>query len=225
MGDTVQSTAWYNGQVSEGKAQLESTELVFRGDFRLKIPLREVSAIAAADGQLQVTFPDGTARFELGPAAEKWAHKIRNPRTLMDKLGVKASSSVAVIAVEDTEFWRQLRERTSHIAPDAAAGELDILFLGAETREELAALAPLPNQIKRNGAIWVISPKGRQDFTDRDVMAAGLAVGLVDTKVAAFSQTHTAAKFVIPVARRSGRRADLTPDPFPERGGGVRSKN
>ena len=33
-------------------------------------------------------------------------------------------------------------------------------------------------------------------------MAAGKAAGLVDVKVVKFSETHTAEKFVIPVARR-----------------------
>jgi hypothetical protein len=33
-------------------------------------------------------------------------------------------------------------------------------------------------------------------------MEAGHAAGLVDVKVVAFSETHTAEKFVIPVAKR-----------------------
>ena len=36
-------------------------------------------------------------------------------------------------------------------------------------------------------------------------MAAGKAAGLVDVKVVAFSATHTAEKFVIPVAKRRDR--------------------
>jgi hypothetical protein len=34
------------------------------------------------------------------------------------------------------------------------------------------------------------------------VMAAGKAAGLVDTKVVAFSATHTAERLVIPISRR-----------------------
>jgi hypothetical protein len=33
----------YGDQVSEGKALLETAELLFRGDFRLKIPFREIT--------------------------------------------------------------------------------------------------------------------------------------------------------------------------------------
>jgi len=41
-------------------------------------------------------------------------------------------------------------------------------------------------------------------ITQSHVMAAGKAVGLVDTKTVSFSVTHTALKWVIPVARRVG---------------------
>ena len=35
----------------------------------------------------------GEATFELGPKAERWAERIRNPKSLLDKLGVKPESS------------------------------------------------------------------------------------------------------------------------------------
>ena len=44
-------------------------------------------------------------------------------------------------------------------------------------------------------------------------MAAARAGGLVDTKVVAFSESHTALKFVIPVARR------------PQATGGIKAKS
>ena len=46
-------------------------------------------------------------------------------------------------------------------------------------------------------------PKGKDTpVTETDARKAGLAAGLVDVKVAAFSPTHSALKFVIPVAKR-----------------------
>jgi hypothetical protein len=50
----------------------------------------------------------------------------------------------------------------------------------------------------------VVAPKGRADPTERDVLAAGREAGLTDVKVAKFSDTHTAHKFVIPRERRDG---------------------
>ena len=53
-----------------------------------------------------------------------------------------------------------------------------------------------------NGHIWVVAPKGRQDIREADVLAAGRAAGLKDTKVARFSDTHTAHRFTIPLESR-----------------------
>jgi hypothetical protein len=72
----------------------------------------------------------------------------------------------------------------------------------AETQEALLGLEPLVSTIKRNGAIWVVYPKGKKHVTEGDVMAAGKEAGLVDVKIVSFSDTHSALKFVIPVAKR-----------------------
>jgi hypothetical protein len=49
----------------------------------------------------------------------------------------------------------------------------------------------------------VVYPKGKQEITENDVLKAGRQAGLVDTKVALFSDTHTALKFVVPVKWRT----------------------
>jgi len=64
------------------------------------------------------------------------------------------------------------------------------------------ARALLKCSLKPNGALWVIRPKGRPEISERAVMDAGKAAGLVDVKVVSFSPTHTAEKFVIPIAKR-----------------------
>ncbi len=50
---------------------------------------------------------------------------------------------------------------------------------------------------------WIVYPKGVKSITEAEVMKAGKAAGLVDTKVASFSSTHTALKMVIPVSKRT----------------------
>ena len=47
--------------------------------------------------------------------------------------------------------------------------------------------------------------RGRPEISERAVMAAGKAAGLVDVKAVSFSPTHTAEKFVIPVRQRRSR--------------------
>ena len=51
-------------------------------------------------------------------------------------------------------------------------------------------------------ALWIVYPKGQKHIAENDVLAAGRKIGLKDVKVIGFSPTHTALKFVIPVANR-----------------------
>lgn len=135
---------------------------------------------------------------------------IRPPKSLIDKLGVKPGSRVSVLGVRDEEFWKQLRERSTEIAEgtaegaagEAAAGDSDLVFFMAEGIEDLANLGQLRSSIKANGGIWVVSPRGTAGIKETDVIEAAKRAGLVDTKVVRFSETHTALKLVIPLARR-----------------------
>lgn len=123
-------------------------------------------------------------------------------RALLDKLGVKPGQRVSVIAISDLAFRADL----AAVIPDASVGkpqkQSDLIFLGAENLEGLAAIKGLEGSMKRDGAIWVVYPKGQKHIREVDVMAAGKAAGFVDNKVCRFSETHTALRFVIPLARR-----------------------
>jgi hypothetical protein len=204
MGSEAVCTVRYDGKASEGKALLETNEIIFRGvDFRLKIPLKEIASLHSADGELSVGYNGAVAVFELGRAAEKWATKIRNPRGLMDKLGVKSGMRVAVLGVQDEDFESQLDAReVTRI--EGEQRDLDIVFYEADVVDDLVGLPALRSAIKPAGAVWVVSPKGKTArIRDVDVMAAAHDAGLVVPKVASFSDTHTALKLVIPVAQRS----------------------
>jgi hypothetical protein len=201
MGEEARCIVRFRDARSEGKALLETDELIFRGDFRIAVPLRGITALDASDGELHVEFADGEATFELGPKAERWAERIRNPRSLLDKLGVKPQSSVAVVDLEDGEFRTILEERVGGYAT-APQPESDLIFLGAESTGDLGRIEPLVQYLRPNGHIWVVAPKGRQDIREADVLEAGRAAGLKDTKVASFSGTHTAHRFTIPLESR-----------------------
>jgi hypothetical protein len=202
MGDEARCVARLGDRHSEGKALLESTELRFRGDFRLTIPFRDMRTVEAKDGALHVSFSGGTAAFELGPRAEKWANKIRNPRSVLDKLGVKPDQRIAVVGPLDPQVVSQLEQRSSELTRGIPRHDADLIFVAADRESDLRQLASLQRHLKRNGAIWVVRPKGGAGPTEREVMDAGKAAGLVDTKVVSLSETHTAERFVIPVSRR-----------------------
>ena len=204
MGQELRCVATYAGQAGEGKVHLDTDEVIFRGDFRLRVPFCDIQSVEASDGQLRLRLEAGEAVFALGPQAEKWAAKIRNPPSLLDKLGVKPGLCVSLAGFDPAvdRLEAKIAARTGDVHSGEAVPNSDLVLYRINSLGELDRLPALKDRIKPNGAIWVISPKGRKHFTDRDVMAAGLRAGLVDVKVARYSATHTAAKFVIPVRLR-----------------------
>ncbi|HEV8575089.1 MAG TPA: hypothetical protein VGR43_10335 [Dehalococcoidia bacterium] len=205
MGQEARCTVRFRDQTAEGKALLETDDLVSRsGTLRLKIPLREVQSVTARDGDLRIDFPDGFAVFALGDNAEKWAQKILNPKTLLDKLGLKAGMAVSVLGVEDEDFLADLRQRTPDVSLGEAGSGSDLVFVAIDGPADLEQLSALKAAIKLDGAVWAVFRKGRKDFNENDVLRGGLGAGLVDVKVVRFSDTHTASKFVIRKAERTG---------------------
>jgi Protein of unknown function (DUF3052) len=118
-------------------------------------------------------------------------------RPLLDKLGVKPGSKVAIVDLDDPAFERLLRERTASIIHGRPATPSDLVFMGAKELRDLKRLKDVKKWIEPNGAIWVVRPKGgRSEIRDTDVIEAGLAAGLVDNKIASFSDTHGAMRLV-----------------------------
>jgi hypothetical protein len=205
MGAEAVCTVRFGGKSAKGKALLETEQLWFRaegGEFRLKIPFRAMGSVTASDGELRIDFSEGRPVFELGELAAQWAEKILHPKALIDKLGVKAGALVCVVGVTDENFLKQLRERTNEIANGKPPKETDWIFLAAESTEDFRKIRPLTKSLKKNGGLWIVYPKGQKNITENEVLAAGRKTGLKDHKVASFSATHTALKFVIPVSGR-----------------------
>ena len=122
---------------------------------------------------------------------------------LLDKLGIRPGMRVALIDIDDAEIRRLIADRTTDLTEGTPDPETDVVLLGAETPAELAPLATLTTLIRPNGAIWIVSRKGKAaTLRYADLLEAAKAAGLVDNKVASFSPTHTALRLVIPVALR-----------------------
>ncbi len=137
-------------------------------------------------------------RFDM----RKGAKEAEPMKRLLDKLGVKNGQTVALVGLRDQGFLDLLEERTAAVVHGRAEG-CDHVFVLAETRADLDQLSDLKAWIKPGGAIWVVRAKGKKaTIKESESMAAGQEAGLVDVKVVAFSDTHTAEKFVIPRDRR-----------------------
>jgi len=204
MGAEAMCRARFKGTTAAGKARLETDVLQFRGgELKLSIPFKQMSKVVARSGTLSVTFPDGTAAFDLGPSAAKWQDKILHPPSRLQKLGVKPDWRVSAIGVHDDAFLKELEGAVAYLSIGRVARESDAIFLGATREAELARIEKLKGSLRPDGALWVIRPKGRPEISEMAVMRVGKAAGLVDVKVVSFSATHTAEKFVIPVRSRA----------------------
>ena len=131
------------------------------------------------------------------PPERDYSHRL-----LLDKLGVKPSQRIVVLGVEDAVFLKDLAERVPDFEREKASRDADLIVFGAEDLKVLSRVKSLTGAIQKNGAIWIVYPKGQKHIREADVMAAGKSAGLTDNKVCRFSETHTALRFVIPLARR-----------------------
>lgn len=124
-------------------------------------------------------------------------------RPLIDKLGVKPDARVALVNLVDPEFEALLATRTSDVRVGEPEPDTDLIFLGADSIDELGVLSALRSRLRPNGGIWVVSRKGKAaTLRDVDVIQAAIANDLVDNKVVSFSETHTSQRLVIPRAMR-----------------------
>lgn len=206
MGQEATCRVTFGTQTSQGIAHLESQELSFKGDFRLRIPFAAIQAFEAKKGTLRVTFTDGVAVFDLGPQADTWALQIRYPKGRVEKLGIKPASVVSIVGIDDEGLDRELAGRAATISKGRVKRGSDFILVGAKDTAALARLAALREAIVPAGAIWVVWPKGQKALREDDVRKAAKAAGLVDVKVMSFSDTLSALKLVIPVAQRTKTR-------------------
>jgi hypothetical protein len=207
MGNEVKCRARFGKQESEGKALLETSEVLFRGDFRLKIPFATIQSVKVTEGELQLRTPEGVAIFELGAlTAQKWREKILHPKTRIEKLGIKAGTKVSLISFEnqDKEFLKEIESAKAVVTPtnQAPPKDCDAIFLWIGSNKQLTQVAKIARGMLGAVALWIVYPKGQLHITEGDVLSAGRKAGLTDIKVVGFSATHTALKFVIPVNKR-----------------------
>src|SRR2546423_171672 len=201
MGQEATGLAVIDGEEAAGKVLLETDELVFRGPPRLAVRLAELDAVEADGGWLRVSFSGRRAEFEVGAAAPRWADRILNPPTRLDKMGVTPGADVVLLGRRDKSFTEELAKRGATVTNRIGAGA-QLVILGAEKAKDPARLEGLARSLAPDGALWVVYPKGKTGISEGEVLAAGRRAGLTDVKVARFSDSHTALKFVIPRAKR-----------------------
>jgi hypothetical protein len=199
VGKEAVCVARVNGNAAQAKAHLDSNELRLSGGHRLTLPLAQLTRVAAENDELRLSLPDLSVVLQLGPvAAQRWAHAIGNPKSRLEKLGVRGSERVCVRGLADEEFLDELRGALAHAPATSLRGTFDVIFQGVSRPSELAELARGAEHLAPAGALWIVHPKGKAAAVgEGDVRAAIACAGLYDAKVVAFSSTHTATKAAI----------------------------
>ena len=205
MGQEVRCSIRSADHQDTGNAVLENDEIIFRGELRLKIPLASLKSVSSSDGELHLVWENGSAVFQLGKYAEKWAHKILKPKSTLAKLGVKPQILISTVGMSDPEFVGELREKAAKLSATKLIDNSDLIFLAADNLASLSGAKKVAEYLADAGALWIVYPKGRQDIKEQHVLNAGRRAGLLDVKVVSFSSSHTALKFVHPKAKRSSR--------------------
>ena len=202
MGKEAFCKVRFGKRESAGKALLETREILFRGEFRLKIPFSTIASARAVGGELRLETPGGAAIFQLGASAETWLEKILHPKSRIEKLGLKDGVRVSLIGKFDAEFRREVVAVTKSVTRGQAARDSDHIFFAADSKDDFSNLSKITKSLSGAAALWIVYPKGQKHITENDVLSAGRKSGLKDVKVVGFSPTHTALKFVVPLSSR-----------------------
>jgi hypothetical protein len=203
MGREADGKTRIEGTEVEGRLYLESDQLLFRGgDRRLAIAVKDIEGARANGGTLVLTVGCKKYEFDIGSQAQGWADRISNPKTLVQKLGVKRDTAVAYIGARDAELLSELESATANVSKKATRRDYDLIFVGVEKPSDLDIFEGLDVPIKPNGGVWVIFPKGKSDLKAETIIPKVKSRGLVDSKVARVSDRLTGMKFVVPVHLR-----------------------
>src|SRR5262245_33756151 len=144
MGSEAKCTARFNGQTATGTARLETDVLQLRGrstgsrpagasstsdgDVRFSMPFASMKEVAADGGSLHVATKDSEAWLDLGPAAAKWADKIKHPPSRLDKIGVKQTWRCSALGVDDETFLADLGRAVAFLSIGRAVKASDAIF-------------------------------------------------------------------------------------------------
>jgi hypothetical protein len=203
MGYDSTCTLTTEGRTFAGTARLEEKALTFRGEARLAIPLAIIAGVRVREGRLHFTAGGRRIVLDLGTAAGKWAKRITHPPSRVEKLGVKAGMRVGLVGLDDPALIADIEARGATLERNARATGLDMVFFGANAPVDLGRLGALGARIQPAGAIWLVRAKGRgAPIAESESMAAAKRAGLVDVKVVSYSDTQSAEKYVIPLAKR-----------------------
>lgn len=209
MGQEIKTQLRWDGRIIEGTALLEIDSLVFRGGASLEVKFAEMMSVEANSGWLELKTQRGLLLLELGPKAEAWREKIKNPKALVEKLGLDATKKVCIAGKLDPDLRAEIDGSGAKVAKTAKGKDFDVVFLAAKEKKDLEKMPGLKEMIVDDGGIWIVYPKGQigdDALTERAVLTSGRILQLTDNKQLKIDEVLTAVRFVIPVAQRKKKK-------------------
>ena len=213
MGQEIKTQLRLDGRIIDVVALLETDTLVFRGDATMTIPFAEMFSVEASSGWLELKTPRGLMLLELGPKAEVWKEKIKNPKAVIEKLGLQTTKKVCIVGKLDPDLRADIEVSGAKVAKSARGKDFDVVFVAANAKKDLEKLPAIKETIVDDGAIWIVYPKSTAagikrdpELTERAVLTAGRTLMMTDNKQVKINEDLTAVRFVIPVAYRKKRK-------------------
>ncbi len=194
MGREALVCATVGGESAEGRALLESTELILRGAWRRRWPVDALAAVRVEQDALVFEVDDTTVQLALGVAeAAAWARRIATPPpSLASKLGVSAAAPAFVCGPLDDAPLVQALHGATTTDPTRATQLVAVVADDAGLAAALAQFSRLP--AARHA--WLVYPKGRAAAPgDGAIRAAMRAAGHADSKSCAVSERLTATRY------------------------------
>lgn len=177
----------------EVRAMLESNEIILRGDITAKLPLQTLRSMRAHVDKFEALTDRGKLSLALGATeAAAWLTRIHNPRSLIQKLGIKQHTPVHVID-EHPEFRGVISDSGAKLV---ALQWATIVFVVIETEAQLSALCRLVHTLPGASQLWVLRRKGKQVTVKESVIMAALKEqGLAPSKTTAWSSDYAADRY------------------------------
>jgi hypothetical protein len=111
--------------------------------------------------------------------------------------------------MKDESLAADLAQLGATVAAGGAVprGVVDVIIVRVAVAEELTRVKGLAKKIAPDGALWIVRRrgKGEDSVAESAVLEAGRGAGLVDVKVAKWSEVDTGMKFAIPKSARAKR--------------------
>jgi hypothetical protein len=193
MGREALATCNWQGETTQVKALLEATEIILRGDVRLRLLRQDISSIhldgetltlGTRETSLVLTFQNGEAK--------KWSNALEKPPpTLAEKLGIGVLTKVHVIGHLDDATLRHAVENCQTQSPANAALFLACLGTSSDLDSMLSIVSPFGDR-----HVWCVYPKGKHaSVTDGDIRNFMRGHGYIDSKTSGISDRLTATRY------------------------------